>query len=87
MDGPGGMLLLTGHFCGSAVAIWLFRASGKSLTVATGFVMTVVFAVELAGIFSPGAVPWITNPLLALLAGYVLGEAGDPSFNGNATNR
>ena len=87
MDGPGGMLLLTGHFCGSAVAIWLLRASGKSLTVATGLVMTAVVAVELAGIFSPGAVPGITNPLLNLLAGYVLGEVGDASFAGNATNR
>ena len=82
MDGPTGMMLLAEHFGAAVAAILLLRASGKTLGAATGIVATAALAIECAGIFMPGQTPGITNPVLALLAGYALGATG-----GNASKR
>lgn len=87
MDGPTGIMLLAEHFGAAVAAILLLQASGKTLGAATGIVATAALAIECAGIFITGRTisgqtPGITNPLLALLAGYALGATG-----GNASKR
>jgi VanZ family protein len=52
--------------------VWLLHAGGWRLRVATAAAVMLLSAVEAAQMWSPGHVPEITDPLLALLAGLAL---------------
>jgi VanZ family protein len=67
-------------------AIWLLRGAGLRWPIAIGSVCVVLAGVELAQIHLPGRTPEITDPLLGLLAGFILMAFGRPRAIGYHAN-
>ena len=66
------VLVMLGKICYYASAIWLLRASGMRLLRAAAIVAAILAAIEIAQIHLPGRTPETTDPLLALVMGFVL---------------
>jgi hypothetical protein len=73
MDWRPGMVLLLEKLFYYGTAIWLLRAAGIRLLWAAPMVATVLAAIEAAQVWIPGRTAEITDPLLAILMGAVLG--------------
>lgn len=54
------------------VAIWLWRYAGWSVTRATIFIAAILAAIEAIQLYLPGRTSEITDPLLAILLGFML---------------
>jgi VanZ family protein len=54
------------------VAIWLWRYAGWRLERATLFIAAILAAIEVIQLYLPGRTSEITDPLLALLLGFML---------------
>lgn len=86
-DGPHGLLALAKDLAAVVPALWALRASGRSQAASTAIVASLLGGVEIARLFIPGAEPGVTNPLLAVIAGYARGDTGTAAPEGNATKR
>ena len=66
-------------------AIWLLRAAGLKLLRSVIAVAVVLAAIEIVQIHLPGRTPEITDPVLAVLLGFVLATLSIPQrFNTTA---
>jgi VanZ family protein len=59
-------------------AIWLLRAAGAGLARSVSVVAVVLASIEIAQIHLPGRTPEITDPILAVLIGFVLAMLSRP---------
>ena len=66
------VLIMLGKMCYYASAIWLLRATGMRLLNSAIAVAAILAAIEIAQIHLPGRTPEITDPLFAILMGFVL---------------
>jgi VanZ family protein len=66
------VLTLLGKMFYYATAIWLFRAAGVRMFQSIAFVAAILAAIEVLQTHLPGRTPEITDPLLAILMGFVL---------------
>lgn len=66
------VLVTLGKICYYASAIWLLRASGMRLLHAVTIVAAILAGIEIAQIHLPGRTPESTDPILALVMGFVL---------------
>jgi hypothetical protein len=71
-DWQPAILVMLGKICYYASAIWLLRASGMRLLRAAATVAAILAGIEIAQIHLPGRTPETTDPLLALVMGFVL---------------
>ena len=63
---------MLGKVCYYASAIWLLRAAGMRLLHSVTIVAAILAAIEIAQIHLPGRTAETTDPLLAILMGFVL---------------
>jgi VanZ family protein len=73
MDWRPGMVVLLEKLFYYGAAVWLLRAAGIRLLWTAPMVAIVLAAIEAAQVWVPGRTAEITDPLLALLMGAVLG--------------
>jgi VanZ family protein len=66
------VLVLLGKIFYYATAIWLFHAAGVSTWQAIAFVAIILTGIEISQTHLPGRTPEITDPLLAVLMGFIL---------------
>jgi hypothetical protein len=59
-------------------AIWLLRAAGIRLVLSVILVAAVLASIEIVQIHLPGRTPEITDPILAVLMGFVLAMLSRP---------
>jgi hypothetical protein len=71
-----GILLEKVFYYGAAV--WLFQAAGLRLAYAATLVSAVLASIEVLQMHLPGRTPEITDPVLALLMGFVLAMLARP---------
>ena len=71
-DAEGGLAVLLGKIYLYGALIWLMRESRFRLVTATVAVATLLAAIEIAQLRLPGPTPEITDPLVALILGWVL---------------
>ena len=66
------ILVMLEKICYYASAIWLLRASGMRLSRAAPTIAAILAGIEIAQVHLPGRTPETTDPLLALVMGFVL---------------
>lgn len=71
-DWQAGLRILLEKMFYYGTAIWLLRAAGLRWRSATGIIAIVLAAIEILQTHLPGRTPEITDPLLAILAGFGL---------------
>ena len=72
MDWQSGVQSVAEKFFWYGTAIWLMLAAGMRAAVATAMVAAVLFVIEVMQTHLPGRTSEITDPLLAIFAGFVL---------------
>jgi VanZ family protein len=72
MDWQTGVQVIAEKFFWYGTAIWLLAATGRRLRTATAVVAATLFWIEVAQTWLPGRTAEITDPLLAIFAGFTL---------------
>lgn len=72
MDWQTGVQVMAGKFFWYGTAIWLLAATGRRLRTATVLVAATLLCIEVAQTWLPGRTAEITDPLLAIFAGFAL---------------
>jgi VanZ family protein len=69
MDWQQGMIVILEKLFYYGTAIWLLRAAGPRLAIATGILASVLGMIEVAQIWIPGRTAELTDPIIAILLG------------------
>lgn len=69
MDWQQGMIVILEKLFYYGTAIWLLRAAGSRLAVATGILVGVLGMIEVAQIWIPGRTAELSDPIIAILLG------------------
>jgi hypothetical protein len=69
-----GMLVLFEKTFFYATAVWLFRHCGMRLWLSAALVAAVLLGIEIAQMHLPGRTAEVTDPMLALIAAFILGR-------------
>jgi VanZ family protein len=72
MDWQTGVQVMAEKFFWYGTAIWLLAATGQRIRAATALVAAVLLCIEAAQTWLPGRTAEITDPLLAIFAGFAL---------------